>query len=54
MVVTLVFLFISVFLFCREIRLESKQRKRREELGDAHIMKEINRFLKERGLKELE
>ena len=44
-----IFLFILfVFLFFREVRLDYKKRMEADRLGDEHVLKEVERFLKEK------
>lgn len=43
---------IFVFLFYREIRLDCKRFLEADRLADEHILKEVERFLKERGSNE--
>jgi hypothetical protein len=39
-----------VFLFFREARLDRKRWAEEDKLGDEHIMREINKFLKEKNI----
>lgn len=38
-----------VFLFCRELRLDAARYLEQDRLGDEHIMREIEKFLREKG-----
>jgi len=40
---------LSVFFFFRENRLERKRAAKNHHLGNEHILREIERFLKERN-----
>lgn len=40
--------FLFVFLFFREIRLEQARYREADRLGDEHIMREIEKFLREK------
>lgn len=46
-----IFVFVlTVFLFCKEIRIDNKRYLEDDRLGDEHILKEVERFLKEKAI----
>jgi hypothetical protein len=45
----LVFLLL-VFLFCRETRIDCKRHLDEDRLGDEHILREVERFLKDKAI----
>lgn len=49
LVFAFVLLLFFVFLFVREVRLDRARFKEQDRLGDEHIMREIEQFLKEKG-----
>lgn len=49
LVFAFVLLLLFVFLFVREVRLDRARFKEQDRLGDEHIMREIEKFLKEKG-----
>jgi len=49
LVFAFVLLLLFVFLFVREVRLDRARFKEQDRLGDEHIMREIEQFLKEKG-----
>lgn len=40
---------LTVFLFCREIRIDYERYLEEDRLGDEHILREVERFLKEKA-----
>jgi hypothetical protein len=44
----LVLFVFCVYSFFREVRLDHKRRLEQDRLGDEHIMREIDRFLREK------
>jgi uncharacterized membrane protein len=42
-------LVVFVFLFCREVRLDRERYLGQDRSGDEHIMREIEKFLCEKG-----
>ncbi|MBS1533743.1 MAG: hypothetical protein JST78_01605 [Bacteroidetes bacterium] len=49
LVFAFVLLLFFVFLFVREVRLDRARFKEQDRLGDEHIMRVIEKFLKEKG-----
>lgn len=49
LVFAFVLLLLFVFLFVREVRLDRARFKEQDRLGDEHIMRVIEKFLKEKG-----
>ena len=46
-----IFVFVlTVFLFWREIRIDNKRYLEDDRLGDKHILREVERFLKEKTI----
>lgn len=45
-------LMLFVFLFCREVRLDYQRFMEADRLGDEHILREIDKYLKEQEIKK--
>lgn len=46
--VCILLLLVFVFLFCREVKLDHQRYLEADRLGDEHILREIEKFLKEK------
>ena len=51
MIAAIILLFIFVLLFCRECKLDRKRYLDQDRLGDEHILREIEKFKREKGIK---
>jgi len=51
LLITLFLLTLIIALFIREVKKDYKKHKNRDRLGDEHIMREIDKFKKQRGIK---
>lgn len=39
-----------VFLFCKETRIDNERHLEEDRLGDEHVLREVERFLKEKTI----
>jgi hypothetical protein len=46
-----ILLFISTFLFIRECKLDRKRYLEQDRRGDEHILREIEKFQREKGIR---
>jgi hypothetical protein len=51
MLIAVGLLVVFVYLFCREIKRDRLHWEEQDRLGDEHIMREIEKFKREKGLK---